>query len=129
VPELEPLAAVRVVAAPGALNARGVPDGAIVLRIAPDEALVVGPSDPGEVEVADEHAIVATDGGWSGAWVTPEEAAGILAAGAEWEPATDRPVLAQGMVAGIPAKLWLEPDRALIVVQSVLAAELAERIA
>ncbi|MEZ4726271.1 MAG: hypothetical protein R3E79_03955 [Caldilineaceae bacterium] len=46
----------------------------------------------------------------------------------EWEPPHTRPAFAQGMVAGLPVKLWFEPERVLFVIAAPYAADLAERI-
>lgn len=126
-PALEPLACVRVVAGRDSLDAAEFPEGAVVVRISPDEALVVGDLTPDAVGIVDEHAIVVGDSGWSGVWVSADESARILATTCEWALPVDRPSSAQGMVAGLPAKLWLESDRTLILVPSALAAEFEER--
>ena len=46
----------------------------------------------------------------------------------EWHLPVDRPAFAQGRVAGVPAKLWLETDRVLLVTATAHADELAERL-
>ena len=51
-----------------------------------------------------------------------------VAAHIEWSLPTERPALAQGSIAGVPAKLWLTEDGATLVVQAAYAADLAERL-
>ena len=47
----------------------------------------------------------------------------------EWSLPADRPVLAQGAIASVPAKLWLAGDGdALLVTAAAYADELAERL-
>lgn len=124
---LEPITITRVVSTPSALDTMQHPADGIVLRTAPDEAMVVGVG-PDDVAVDDDHAIVSADGGWSGVWLDADSAVRLLAAGADWHPEPDRPVLAQGMLLQLPIKLWLETDRTLLLTQHAFAADLAERI-
>lgn len=113
---------IRVVADPAALDgAQWTGAGAIVLRIAPDEALALGATG---VDVADPHAIVVEEAGFMAGPVELERVRAHL----EWAMPEARPVLAQGSVAGVPAKLWLTDDGALLVVQAAWADELADRI-
>ncbi len=118
---LDRLAAARVVARPDALD--GLPG--LVLRLAPDEALVLGTELP---HVADPHAIVTNDASWRGVWLEPDRAELFFAAECDWPRPTPRPVFAQGMIAHLPVKLWLEDDRVLLAVPHVFAADLAERL-
>lgn len=124
---LEPLVATRVVATPAALDAVAVSRDAAVLRLAPDEALVLGVG-PDEISVADEHAIVMGDGGWRGTWMDPTAAERLVTAGADWHPPERQPALAQGMLFQLPVKLWFDGDRVLVFTQHVVAADLAARI-
>jgi len=128
VPALEPLTGLRVVATPGALDAarwdvapdRG--DPAIVLRFAPDEALAVGAV---EVTLDDPDAIVEDERGYVGAWCPFDAIRGQT----EWEPPAARPALAQGSIAGVPAKVWLPDDGdVLVVVAAAHANGLAEKL-
>jgi hypothetical protein len=123
---LEPLAGLRVVAQPGAVDAATWEgDGPItVLRVAPDEALAIGASD---VELDDEHAIVEPEPGFS---IARLDAAGLesLLAHVEFRLPPARPALAQGKVAGVPAKLLLDEDGALLVVQTAYTADLEARL-
>lgn len=128
------LPASRVVADPAAIDrATGVPapgDEPILLRTAPDEAIAIGVSEP--PSVADPDAIALPDAGLAGAWLDAT-ALEAVRAHVEWELPRDGPALAQGKVAGVPAKLWLAPPEdprgaALLVVQAAYAADLAERL-
>jgi hypothetical protein len=126
VPELRPLPATRIVTALPALDAAAWPDGAVVLRLAPDEALVFPPVD--EVAVSDPHAIVVAEDGFLGAWVAAEEALAFLERACAWELPSARPAFAQGSVAGLPVKLWFEADKVLFLVPAPYAADLQERM-
>jgi len=124
VASIEPIVGMRVAASPAALDAARWPDDAIVLRLAPDEAFAIGAD---VVAIADPDAIVARDGGVVGAWITdPDE---VLSHLVEWALPAERPVLVSGAVAGLGARIWLDHDRALILVPAPFAAELAERLA
>ena len=127
-PALEPLTGLRVVADPAALDqARWESPGGeaaapIVLRFAPDEAFAIGASG---VTVDDPDAIVEDERGYVGAWC-PFDA---IRPQTDWAPPTARPVLAQGSVAGVPAKVWLPGDSdVLLVVSAAHADGLAERL-
>lgn len=124
-PVLERLHATRVVAAPAALEAVSWPAGTLVLRTAPDEVLAIPSCAP---EVSDPHAIVESEHGFSGLWVSAEDACSLLERHCEWEAPAERPALAQGWIAEIPAKIWLEQERALLLVPAPFAAEFEERI-
>ena len=135
-PGLEPLPGLRVVATPEALDeARWVPGDAVVLRFAPDDAFAVGART---VEIDDPDAIVEPEAGFVGAWLTADELRDEVVARIEWTLPTERPVLAQGTIAGVPAKLWLtngwdaegtdDGDQALLVVQAAYADELRRRL-
>jgi hypothetical protein len=125
---LEPLRGLRVVADPAAVDgARWTSQGAsvTVLRIAADEVLAVGAIG---VELSDEHAIVEVEDGCVGAWLS-SAAFDRIASRTEWPIPKERPALAQGLVAGVPAKLWLPDDApALLVTAAAHAAELSSRL-
>ena len=127
---LEPLHGLRVVADPAALDRvswRGDLD-VTVLRLAPDEALAIGARS---VEIDDAHAIVEEEAGFVGVWLTAEEFEASVLPHIEWPlPADDeRPAVAQGAIAGVPAKLWLRTTGgALLVTQAAYADELAGRL-
>ncbi|CAN5424092.1 hypothetical protein BH20CHL6_BH20CHL6_09880 [soil metagenome] len=125
-PALETLPGLRVVASPAALDAASWSEGAIVLRFAPDDAFALGAE---EIKVADEHAIVAPESGYMGTWLTADELSDRVVPHIEWPLPSGRPALAQGLIAGVPAKLWLDDDRALLLCAAAYAHELAERLA
>ncbi len=125
-PALEPLRGIRVVATPAALDgARWVGhDGDVaVLRFAPDDAFGLGARS---VEIDDQHAIVVDEAGFVGAWVDLDRIDDHI----EWSiPALRDRTLAQGSIAGVPAKLWLPDDAAvLLVVPAAYANDLRDRI-
>jgi len=123
VPALDRLRGIRVVADPASLDrATWTGDGITVLRFAPDDAFAVGATS---VEVDDEHALIEDEVGFVGAWLDPAEVESHL----EWPLPTERPALAQGSIAGVPAKLWLPADGdALLVTAAAYADELTSRL-
>jgi len=135
VPALDRLRGLRVVAEPAALDAArwsgerthtGAPAGEVtVLRFAPDEAFAIGAR---HVDIDDDHAIIDDEGGFVGAWCLPAES-GDLEAHLEW-PLADFGALAQGSIAGVPAKLlWpRDQERFLIVTAAAYARELETRL-
>lgn len=122
-PALDRLRGLRVVADPPALDtARWHGEAVTLLRFAPDDAFALGADT---VEVDDEHAIVEPEAGFVGAWVAVEDVERHL----EWPLPTERPALAQGFVATVPAKVWLPDDgEALLVTAAAYAAELEGRL-
>jgi hypothetical protein len=120
----ERLPALRIVGAPEALDQVSAPDGQPVLRVAPDELLVIGAAS---VEVTGEQLVV-DEAGFVGWWLTPDEVREQVLPRIEWALPTARPALAQGLVAGVPAKLWLTEDRALLLCAAAYAHELEERL-
>ena len=124
-PEVEILLGRRVVATPAAIAGASFPPGAGGLRIAFDDVLVIG---DGPIELSDEHAIIEPDSGWCALRVGEDQALAFLASHAAWEPPPTRPVLAQGMVAGLPAKVYLDGPGSMIVVAAPFAAELEDRL-
>jgi hypothetical protein len=125
VPGLEVIRARRVVATPASLDGAVWPEGSLALRIAPDDVLMIG---DGPLEVNDLHAIVDEESGFAGIWMPAGEAEEFLAGECAWELPEQRPAVAQGMVAGLPAKLWLDHDRVLLMVPAALVHELAARL-
>ena len=126
--ELEPMHGLRVVADPAALDRaswRGDRD-VTVIRLAPDDALAVGARS---VDIVDEHAIVEEEAGFVGVWLTAEEFEASVLPRIEWPLPEERPSVAQGSIAGVPAKLWLRATGgALLVVQAAYADELIGRL-
>ena len=124
-PALEPLRGIRVVARPDAIDAAVLPADAVVLRFAPDEAFVLG---AGPVGIDDPHAIVVDDAGFSAArlsWADYDEHVAPLI---EWPLPSERPALAQGLVAAVPAKLWITRDDVLLICPTAYVDDLTERL-
>jgi len=125
VPALEPMHGLRVVADPAAIDRaswRSDRDVTVV-RFAPDDAFAVGARS---VEIDDEHAIVAEEAGFVGAWLTAEEFQEWVVPRTEWPLPADRPTVAQGSIAGVPSKLWLRATGgALLLAPAAFADELA----
>ena len=126
---LERLRGLRLVAQPAAVDGArwdGDPAELTVLRFAPDDAFGIGARG---VEVDDEHAIVEDEIGYVGAWLSDEVLEHLVLPRIDWPLPTERPVLAQGLVAGVPAKLWLTEDRrALLLAAAPFAEELRARL-
>ena len=123
---LEPLRGQRIVASPEALDGLPWPSGVSVLRFAPDDAFVLGAESLG---VSGEHIIVVDDSGWVGCWLDHDQLAHVTAH-IEWSLPTARPALAQGYVAGVPAKLYFgHGGEALLLCAAPYEVDLAERLA
>jgi hypothetical protein len=123
----EPLRGWRVVARPEALDALPRAGLGTALRLAPDDLLLIGTGAAPAVD--DDDAIVVPDAGFV-AWTL--DAAGLsslMGEHVDWELPSGRPALAQGLVAAVPAKLWLEEDgTARLICLAAYADELAERV-
>ena len=102
----------RVVAAPQVLDGASWPEWSDVLRLAPDEVLVVHEvgADVVTPSVDDPFAIVEPEAGFMEVWWEPEGFTARVAPHIDWAIPTDRPALAQGLVAGVPCKLVFELD-------------------
>ena len=123
-PALEPVEGLRVVANAAALDAARWSGGDVdVLRIAPDEALAIGATG---VEVDDPDAIVEAEAGFAVALLDREDER-ALAAHTDWPIPEGPGPLAQGKIAGVPAKL-LVGDPSLLVTQVPYADELRSRL-
>jgi hypothetical protein len=124
--ELERISITRVVATPSALDGIAWATGAIGMRIAPDEVLVV--SGPVPNLGGDPHAIVEPDTGFCAMWLPMAEAREWLVRACEWELPSHSPAFAQGSVAGLPVKLWFEAERVLFLVPAPYAHDFEERL-
>lgn len=122
----EPFTGTRLVARPAALDAARWPQGAQVFRLAPDEALVAASVDASVVD--DAHAIVERETGFVALWLARAVALDWLERECDWDWRRDRSAFAQGLVAGLPVKLWFEPDRVLVLVPAPFADALQERV-
>lgn len=119
----EALNGVRVVASPAALDALAWPDGVTPLRFAADDLFALGATTaelPG--------ALVEEERGFVGWLLTVEELHGHLLEHVDWPLPAERPALSQGLIAGVPAKLWLTHDRVLLLTSGAYAHELMERL-
>lgn len=123
--ELERLFTTRIVAARAALDAAVWPAGHLVLRTAADEVLITPPVQGATVD--DPDAILLADGGFFAGWLPTDLGLAFLERECEWELPQTRPAFAQGMVAGLPMKLWLETERVLLIVPAPFASDLKER--
>jgi len=124
VPALEPVDGLRVVANPAALDAaRWSGDDVDVLRIAPDEVYAIGATG---VEVDDADAIVESEAGFVVALLDDEDERAV-AAHTDWPIPGQPGSLAQGKIAGVPAKLLIG-DPTLLVTQVAYADELRSRL-
>ncbi|MBA2719058.1 MAG: hypothetical protein H0U52_07455 [Chloroflexi bacterium] len=123
-PALEPLVGRRVIGDPDALDA-AIWSGrdVVVLRLAPDEAFGIGAT---AVELDDEHAIDESEAGFVGAVLSTADLADVIAR-VDWSLPSDPSALAQGKVAGVPAKLLIG-DPSLLVTHAAYAGELADRL-
>ncbi len=98
-----------------------------VLRFAPDDAFAIG---AGAVDLDDEHAIVEPEVGFVAARLPLD----VVERHVEWSLPTERPAFAQGSVAAVPAKLWIEAgdaghdDEVLLLTAAAYAHDLAERL-
>ena len=125
---LETVRGVRVVAPGATLDTMVVADGGLVLRFAPDEAFVILPEPGRELDEAFAEAIVVAETGLVGCWLTSDELTARVVPHIDWGLPATRPTMAQGLIAGVPAKLWLESGRALLLCAAPYAFELAERL-
>lgn len=126
-PKLERIQVTRIVAKAQALDSACWRAGSIVLRSAPDEALLM-PPDPA-ISLADPHAIVVQDGGFAGVWLSAAETQRVFERLCEWEPPLQRPAFAQGTIAGIATKVWLDTERALFVIPAPMLVDFETRLA
>jgi hypothetical protein len=123
---LERFSATRIVARPDALDSAQWPEGALAFRLAPDEVLVTAVVHASAIN--DPHAIVERETGFSWAWLDRETAIDFLERECDWELPHTLPALAQGLVAGLHVKVWLEADRVLFIVASPFAADFMEAL-
>ncbi|HUG87038.1 MAG TPA: hypothetical protein VMM13_20890 [Euzebya sp.] len=145
-PDFDPIAARRVVATPDALDALGADPSTTCLRLAPDEVLIISDSTASDsatvdaVLTGDRHAIAVEDAGWCAARCEEAVVRDFLSWATTWRlpkrgaadtgevVGTDRPLLLQGMAAGVPVKVWLSGEgHALVLVPTPMAHDLQER--
>ena len=98
------------------------------LRFAPDDVFVFG-HVPAESPVTDDpHAIIEEETGFRGIWLSTEEFDQRVRPHIDWELPIEPRSFTQGLVANVPAKLWLTTDRVLLMTNAAYAHELEERI-
>lgn len=118
---------VRVVARPAAIDAaRWSPieadEAPVILRVASDEAIGVL---MWQVEVDDPDAIIEVDYGFTAGWCHQLG----LDEHVEWAIPDTTGTLAQGAVAGVPARIWvIDDEKVLLITAAAYAAELAQRL-
>ena len=117
------LIGLRVVAKPAAIDAVVAPLGGTVLRIAPDDAIVIGAAT---LTVDDPFAIVEPEYAFVQWRLTIAEFDGIKRH-IEW-PLPDSGLLGQGLIAGVAAKIVIASDHVLLIVSASLVDELIERL-
>ena len=120
-PEL--LEGLRVVANSAAIDAAVLPDGATMLRIAPDDAIVAGAAT---LTIDDPFAIIEPEYTFVYWRLQPAEFESVKHH-IEW-PVPEMGRLGQGLIAGVPAKIVITPDDVLLIVSAGLAHELSERL-
>ncbi|HEV8281713.1 MAG TPA: hypothetical protein VGQ02_07650 [Candidatus Limnocylindrales bacterium] len=96
----------------------------LVVRLAPDDAFAIGATG---VEVDDQHAIVEHEVGFIALMFPADEFVDVVVPRLEWPAPMERPAFAQGAIAGVPAKLYLDSTGAAIVL--VLASYLDDLLA
>ena len=116
----------RVVAGAESLDSIEWPEDALVLRLARDEVLVL--TELNELVVSDEHVIVEEEAGFSGTNLSDTEFEQLVRPHIDWAIPTARPSLAQGLIAGVPCKLWFADDSVLVLCLTAHAHELAARL-
>ena len=126
------LAGWRVIAEPDALDGAQWPSGARVVRISPDDAFVISPAGEGATVPAvpgDALAIITPEHGFAGATLDAAHVELLALHHIEWALPKQRPALAQGQIAGVPAKLVLHSDgSALLLVACAASRDLEERL-
>ena len=124
-----PLRGVRITAKPAAIDAATWPAEAIVVRVAPDDLLVIDASldDAAAVVAADPHAIVEDEPMFRGAWLTDAQFEQLVHR-IEWPLPSHRPAMAQGMVCGLAIKLVLKAERTLLIVSGSAFHEVPDRL-
>ena len=122
----EALTGVRIVGPASVLDAIALPEREAALRLAPDDLLVL--LDSAKFRYPGPEPLIQEDErGFVGWWLAPEELEHV-AHHADWPLPAERPALAQGLIAGVPARLWLGTDRSLLLCSAAYAHELIERL-
>jgi hypothetical protein len=119
----ESISGTRIVASAEVLDGMTLPETLGALRMARDELFVLGSF----MVATSEPTIIEAEAGFVGWWLDEDELA-VVRDHLEWAVPDTRPVLLQGLVAGVPAKLWLDEDRSLLLCPAAYAHELVERL-
>lgn len=129
-PRIEDFLGTRIVASPQALDSCSWPTGAMVLRLAPDEVVVLGLDEPHafEQEIDDDSAIQIVEHGFCGVRLPRADFNHWFHTGADWDLPVGSPSFAQGAVAGLPVKLLIDEENVLVVTRSSLRHELEARL-
>jgi hypothetical protein len=125
---LETVRGIRVVGDADALDVLVGAVDALVMRLAPDDAFVVLEKPDGRLDPEYPAAILVEETGFVGCWLTAAQLALHVIPHVDWALPDARPALAQGLIAGVPCKLWLESGRALLLCAGPYAHELVERL-
>lgn len=123
---------VRVVASPEAIDGAAWQDAGpgpevfepLILRFAPDEAFAIGATG---VRIDDPEAIAEAEVGYVALMFPVDEFIDFVSPRIEWSAPATRPAFAQGSIAGVPAKLYIDSTGAATVF--VLAAYLDDLLA
>lgn len=125
---------VRVVANPEAIDGAVWHDAGpgrdefepLVLRFARDEVFAIGATG---VEIDDADAIVVAEVGYVALMFPADEFVDFVVPHIEWPAPRSRPAFAQGSIAGVPAKVYLDvTGAATVLVQGVYLDELVDRL-
>jgi hypothetical protein len=123
---------VRVVASPEAIDSAEWQDAGpgpeqfepLILRFAPDEAFAIGATG---VRIDDPDAITESEVGYVAMMFPVDEFIDFVLPRIEWPVPATRPAFAQGSIAGVPAKLYIDSTGAATVF--ILAAYLDDLLA
>lgn len=128
-PVFKSFPATRIVALPEALDAIEWPEGALQLRFAPDEMVVSSSVAEDAILHSDPHAIVVPETGFVSLRLAAAEARDFLERSCDWVLPNELPAFAQGAIAGLPVKLWVEREAIVFIVPAAFATEMEERMA
>jgi hypothetical protein len=112
-------------------------DGALALRVAPDEALIVGPGHDcdalldaasGTIAARDPHALVVDQSDAWAVWALRGTQVAEALARLTAFPIPSAPGFAQGLVAHVPGKLIVQAGGAHVMVPSSLGHHLRARV-
>lgn len=120
----EPMPGTRLVVSPTVLDGMEWPPGSVAVMLAADELFLLGNF---MAVFGTEPSIIEPESGFVGWWLTHAELTAV-AHHADWPLPMERPAVAQGLIAGVPVRLWLGEDRTLLLVQTAYAHELSERL-